>query len=628
CGLGEDAKSGNQLTCPLCNEISRLPKTGVDGLKTNFLINKLKERKSVLEKLNKPKIPCTNCETRDTEAIARCMECRDFLCDKCLHAHKEMRVLKAHVLCTLEQVRSGEVDIFNTRQTEDTCDKHKGQVLRFFCKTCWVPTCRDCTVIEHCRPKHENISLDKIHQEQKDQIEQLATACQSVALRVDRAIEKANRIQCDLNEAAKHAQGQVDEAAKQSLDNFKLQLQVKCRKPTQKIDDWKQNRTKDIESKQQSLKFQQARLRTAIEMAYQVTGMGSTTDVAHVYSELTTTLDQLRELKPVSVQSSMGKIKFTPTEKYKTMATSLGELSLGLEAGHWELEKNLVVGREQEGVNDVAVTHDGEIVLTTAKSEACASISDARRNSFKADFKPTFCRRGHNAIVMLNGHICTSDMTDNVKVFGHDGKELFKFYSVPPITTSIGWSSVSSAERCIAGLAVNSRGEILVGEIMGKFISKHQQNGDHIASFELPIEPMYIAVAETASGASMDHEERIIVSSSKQHAVVIVNSSGKVCHTLARPSGVKQLNWEPTGVCFSNHGEGTIFVSNNAQGEDVDLTGFLANSGFAVYCYSGAGEYLNCVTTQVVYPKGLALMEDEEKLLVADEEGVKIFHLK
>ena len=620
-------EGGTQIKCPVCNEKSTLPQGGVKDLKTNFLINKLKERKSVYDKLHTPKIPCTNCEKPHSEAISRCLECRDFLCVKCLDAHGLMRWSKGHKVCSLEEARSGKVDIFDTtQQNEETCDKHKGQILWFFCKTCWVPVCRDCTVIDHCRPDHEPVSLDEIYQNQKDEIEELATACQQIALEVNTAIEKADRIQCTLDEAAKVAQEQVDKAAEQTLAYFKLQLKVKSQKPKEEIEQWKLSRSQEIQIKKKGLQYQQARLHNAIEFANQAISMESKIDVAHMYSELTTSLNQLRELKPATIQSSASKVKFTPTENCKTMATNLGEVSLGLKAGYWELEKQMTISNgpgASSAANDVTLCSNGDIVLA-ADSKPSIKACD---NNYNFKMAITSTSKCHNVVAMPNGNICTSDWTKYVKVFGKDEKQLFKFSTPPPAVSCDKMTASSSGEACIAGLAVNSRGQLLIGDVNHNIVSRHQQNGDFISKFEVLVEPRYIAVAGTSSSASLDpadHEDRIIVSSSKEHTVLIIDVVGQMRY-LPRPHGVEERNWEPTGVCFS---EGTIFVSNNAQGEDVDLQGFFDNSGFAVYCYSDSGEYLKAVTTHVTHPKGLALKENGEELLVADDTGVKVFHLK
>ena len=624
---------GRVVTCPLCKATTPVPKEGVSGFKTNFLISKFKERKAIYEKLNKSKIPCTNCEESDAEAVSRCLECRDFLCQKCLQRHKEMRILRDHPVCTLDEARSGKVDIYSQppssqEQMRETCDTHKGQVLWFFCKTCWVPICRDCTVVKHIRPEHEYDALEDVSLDHKRHIQKLVEACQTVSQRVSNDIEKTTKIQSELDESAKVAIEQIETAAERSLEYFKMQLQVKSRKPKEEISRWQRNRSKEIWSRKEILQCQQAGLRTALEFANQVTVMGSMYDIAHMYSDLTNTLTQLLELEQTSLNSSVSKIKFTPSENCKTMATNLGSVSLGLKAGCWVLEKQAVGADPGPGKlnspNDVAIGSGGCMVV--ADTKASVKLFDVK-GDFQLNLNTFRASQPHNVVIARpSGNIFVTDMTESVEVYGMKGKQLYRFPSIAPSSANNNETKLDApVEASVAGIAVNSHGEVLVGEVNQMYISKHQQNGDHIATVEVSIEPLYIAAA-CYTAKDNTQKESIVISSSKQQKVVMVDAAtGQVCHNLSRPAGVDHVNWKPTGVCYR---DGTIFVSNDAQGEDVDLRGFFSNGGFAVYCYSESGEYLKAVTTQVVHPKGLALMEDDEGLLVADEEGVKVFHLK
>ena len=74
----------DKLICPLCREATPLTDKGVDGLRSNFLITKLKERKDVIRQVmdKDVKIMCTACEDGN-EAAARCLDCDDYLCDSC-----------------------------------------------------------------------------------------------------------------------------------------------------------------------------------------------------------------------------------------------------------------------------------------------------------------------------------------------------------------------------------------------------------------------------------------------------------------------------------------------------------------------------------------------------------------
>ena len=77
----------DEVICPLYREPTPLPPNGVDGLRSNFFVTKLKDRKAVRRQLTDKdvKIVCTSCDVTDGNlAEARCFECDDFLCGSCV----------------------------------------------------------------------------------------------------------------------------------------------------------------------------------------------------------------------------------------------------------------------------------------------------------------------------------------------------------------------------------------------------------------------------------------------------------------------------------------------------------------------------------------------------------------
>ena len=76
----------DEVICPLCRESTPLPPDGVDGLKNNLFVTKLKDRKAVSRQLMDMdvKIVCTSCDVSNgNEAVGRCLDCDDFLCHSC-----------------------------------------------------------------------------------------------------------------------------------------------------------------------------------------------------------------------------------------------------------------------------------------------------------------------------------------------------------------------------------------------------------------------------------------------------------------------------------------------------------------------------------------------------------------
>ncbi|XP_072047198.1 E3 ubiquitin-protein ligase TRIM33-like [Amphiura filiformis] len=201
------------------------------------------------------KIPCTSCDNSDNQAVGRCAECNDFLCEKCAESHKSLRVLKHHHVPTLEELRSGKLTMHNLPEQE-MCPKHKGEVLRFYCETCDEPICRDCTVVGHPRPDHKQTELKTAADERNDTLHGLLKKVKLVPKAIDIATAEDELLLKEL------------EASEMKANNLYKTTAKKAEFENEKISS---KRRKEIEAHRDGLQFRKARLCTAIEMTQQIT---------------------------------------------------------------------------------------------------------------------------------------------------------------------------------------------------------------------------------------------------------------------------------------------------------------------------------------------------------------------
>ena len=50
-------------------------------------------------------VNCTGCKSKDTNAVARCFDCANFLCPNCVTAHKFMHCFEGHRVQTLADAK-------------------------------------------------------------------------------------------------------------------------------------------------------------------------------------------------------------------------------------------------------------------------------------------------------------------------------------------------------------------------------------------------------------------------------------------------------------------------------------------------------------------------------------------
>ncbi|XP_075214954.1 E3 ubiquitin-protein ligase TRIM71-like [Lycorma delicatula] len=99
------------------------------------------------EKSESPTFLCGSCD-EGTSATSRCRDCNEYLCDSCVRAHLRVRLTKDH--CILRITGSpAQLSPFSKPGTSPNgnsyCDQHINEVIRFFCDTCGIVICGECT---------------------------------------------------------------------------------------------------------------------------------------------------------------------------------------------------------------------------------------------------------------------------------------------------------------------------------------------------------------------------------------------------------------------------------------------------------------------------------------------------
>ncbi|XP_038270437.1 E3 ubiquitin-protein ligase TRIM56-like isoform X2 [Dermochelys coriacea] len=157
------------LQCPECRLQTDVP-GGASSLKTNFFINSLLELFQI--KHNRD-LACTVCSDAQKilTATARCLDCKDFLCQSCTQGHCCSRLTLHHKVVKLEEFLAGEYDAEMRLLQELCCQDHQQEALRFFCDTCSAPICRDCRMLDHFQ--HKVVSMANAVQRERPSVEQL-----------------------------------------------------------------------------------------------------------------------------------------------------------------------------------------------------------------------------------------------------------------------------------------------------------------------------------------------------------------------------------------------------------------------------------------------------------------------
>ncbi|XP_013409951.1 E3 ubiquitin-protein ligase TRIM56-like [Lingula anatina] len=152
-----DLTPGRTFSCPVCQRETRVPTEGLEGFSHNFYIESLQD--TLLQPPRKRTCgACALATEAVVDATSKCISCHEYLCEQCAPYHCRTKFTKDHKIFTLEQLRSKEYKAEIQELQIFLCPDHKDEAIKYFCKKCQRPICRDCKILIH--DDHKCISLD------------------------------------------------------------------------------------------------------------------------------------------------------------------------------------------------------------------------------------------------------------------------------------------------------------------------------------------------------------------------------------------------------------------------------------------------------------------------------------
>ena len=174
--------SGSQpvFKCPTCARRVTIPVGGASGLTQNFHLGFEAEVAGYTSKLvSNGEMCCDECmegSVKESNGYAEvfCCTCRKFLCKTCHDYHKRSRHLSKHNMVGLDQ--KGAKQLQSTMKPKECyCSQpnHGDNKLIFYCETCKVLVCRDCTSVTH--NGHGVTELSTVAKMQRNTMEDVLT---------------------------------------------------------------------------------------------------------------------------------------------------------------------------------------------------------------------------------------------------------------------------------------------------------------------------------------------------------------------------------------------------------------------------------------------------------------------
>lgn len=217
CASSRLGKSGECIICPICEDVVDI--SNLENISLNHWLKNVIDTIDITQN-SKGKF-CSFCELkgRKQEAVATCLTCKEPLCKTCWESrHTFTTLTKDHHVVSIEDVQTGRYDSEIRSNQKIHCSDHKNEYYRFFCKTCDVPICRDCTVLQH--RSHDHISS-------KDALKHSELCLQKEIDRIEKDIIQLKIQQSELDKQLKDFEN--------CEDNLRIQIETTCNSMINKI---------------------------------------------------------------------------------------------------------------------------------------------------------------------------------------------------------------------------------------------------------------------------------------------------------------------------------------------------------------------------------------------------------
>lgn len=221
----------NKYACPRCQSES------IENILSSILYT---------EPAESVHIRCTGCKTKKLDAVARCADCVNYLCSNCVMAHQFMHCFEGHRVVNLtdmkEEHKNGITNgtncstLPNSILTNGTigngeknmlCPRHKSEFLKYYCRTCTVPICKECISLEHPNGLHEYEHISDAAPKQLEAIQHAVQEAKAKATDIRNVLKNVEHMSSRLQVQYHKAQNEINDTFqfyRSMLDERKQEL--------------------------------------------------------------------------------------------------------------------------------------------------------------------------------------------------------------------------------------------------------------------------------------------------------------------------------------------------------------------------------------------------------------------
>ncbi|XP_038056771.1 E3 ubiquitin-protein ligase TRIM71-like [Patiria miniata] len=590
--MSKQKPKAKKITCPVCRRETQVPDGGLQSLSSSFflssLVDEVKQQEAALGEASAPTATCDCGEGK--EAMWRCLDCSDNLCQKCREAHERVKSTKDHQIILLGDWHKSKMPpAEHSKPIPRMCTIHNDHPLYFYCDTCDTLICSMCATLDHRSAEHNLLKIDdsiRSFRTDVDNILQEFEKCRQRFKSTEKSIEHARkRLQKKL------AQARSDIDAKAEAEITKIRNKAKLL--TDKVNEIGQERDSEYEKALMHNRKQMERADQTIAAVNDLMSQADDVELLDLKPKVMHNLEFQKELKcePANHGPSFIGVKCQDVVSDE----DLGEVCV---SEKWQSKEEF--GKEGTGDGEfqfaarVACFTNGDIVVTDTVLNRLSLFSSTGR------YKTSVAQgdAGHQLEAPCGVAVTHDDLlfvTDQKKVKVFDTELQF----VREFTLSAD-DADGQSESDLTAVAVDSQ-RVAVADMGRKVISVHNLDGSMIASISNNMVKNFLTISNFG---------RLVFTNYEGQSLLCVNFKGKEMFRVKTFMNGKAA--QPTGVLCDDDETIYVAVHSGKRGDSE------------VQRYDSNGAFVATVAQGLFNPLGMAFTPTGD-VVFADIYSVKIF---
>ena len=530
----------DSISCPTCRGRARIPVDGAIGFKANFFVSSLQEAM-----MSNGRRFCENC-SESRIAAARCLDCRDFLCDACRDAHKRTKLTKQHQVLTIEELQRGEYSTHTRQQV--MCSNH-GEPITLVCIPCNHPICMTCKVTAH--DGHKASDLKDTARNDREIISSILGKARDGISMVSTRLQNLDQYETSMDANNTSVLGAIQRRRVVLRDLIKDHT----RKLAEELHETTRRTHRDIRRSRDQLNDQMASLRDVVQFATQLLEHGSDDDFVFMKSELQLRVEslQLQDVEPCDSSALQPTQLSMCTESDIHVARLCGELHLPATDTTPEVTRGRRVNAfDARTETDEKVCYVSSIAIGANNNILLLDQSNRKVKIFSlygvlaGEFRLSPQMKSPMAIAVLRDRkIVVLDERTGIEVFTHTGRHV---------------GQARCPARAPLGMAVHRPGQVLVTDRQTKSVFVVDvENNSTLQTVTMP------GVFQKPAAVASSNNGHIVVADLKGHCVHVIDTDGHLAAEYGTKGNGENEISTPTSICTDRYSNVIVCDYHNSR---------------------------------------------------------------